>query len=771
MAITIPTTDALMRHIRVLIILITSIVLLSSCNTTKYVPDGEYLLSNTKIKCDNRNISKSEAKSYLRQTENAKLFDFIPFNVGCYSLSSPDTAIWINRFLRKMGEPPVIYDSTLTVASEKELKKFMDNKGYRHSEVSSTVTFRKKKAKVTYDIKANEPYTIRNIRYRSRNDSIQKIISADSANTLFKSGDIFDTNVLEKERTRLTKTIRNHGYYTFDKEYVTYLADSALGTNQVDLDIFVRQATKRVNARENVVVPHDVYAINSVNYYALHDVVDILDENAVDSLQYRRYKDKNYWYNEKFVRPSALNLFTYIDSGAIYSERDVEQTYAKLSALHIFKYLDISFQEVTDSSFTDTTGLKKLDCNIIVTRDKNQSFSFEIEGTNNEGDFGIASKLAYQHGNIFRGGEVFRFNVRGATESIINTRTIWEISTEAGLSLPRFFFPFITKEFERKNTAKTEIYVNFSYQIRSDYSRIIAGTGIRYNWQSANKFNHQIDLLDFNYVYLPFMSDSLKNTIGNSLLKYSYEDHLIMRTGYTISFTHKLASTNTISFRGGIDIGGNLLYGICAAANAPKNDAGSYLAGNIPFAQYVKSDVDLAYNVKIDSKNNVVGHFGLGVGVPYCNSTILPFEKRYYGGGANSVRGWSARALGPGSYNPGTTIDYMKQSGDISLNMNLEYRTKLVWKLELAAFLDAGNIWTLKDEGTPGGQFKWDRFIEQIALGYGIGVRLNFDFFVLRLDWGIKAFDPSKEDGERWRFTNTWGLKDMALHFAVGYPF
>ena len=165
-------------------------------------------------------------------------------------------------------------------------------------------------------------------------------------------------------------------------------------------------------------------------------------------------------------------------------------------------------------------------------------------------------------------------------------------------------------------------------------------------------------------------------------------------------------------------------------------------------------------------------HVGLGVGVPYLNSTILPFEKRYYGGGANSVRGWSARSLGPGSYNAGTNIDYMKQSGDIKLDLNLEYRTKLVWLLELAAFIDAGNIWTLKDEGQVGGQFKFDTFYKQIALGYGIGIRLNFDYFVIRLDWGLKAYDPSRADGERWRFVPGWDiLKDTALHFAVGYPF
>ena len=198
-----------------------------------------------------------------------------------------------------------------------------------------------------------------------------------------------------------------------------------------------------------------------------------------------------------------------------------------------------------------------------------------------------------------------------------------------------------------------------------------------------------------------------------------------------------------------METSGNLLYGISVAAKANTNSNGSYLVGRIPFAQYVKADFDFAFRHVVDKKNSVVYHIGLGVGIPYANSNILPFEKRYYGGGANSVRGWSARSLGPGNYAATDNIDYMKQSGDINLNMNIEYRTKLFWKLELAAFLDAGNIWTLQDEGQAEGQFKFDRFYKQIAFGYGIGLRLNFDFFVVRLDWGLKAFDPAQEQGKQ----------------------
>ena len=501
----------------------------------------------------------------------------------------------------------------------------------------------------------------------------------------------------------------------------------------------------------------------------------------------------NIYCNDNFVRPSALYNCTGIESKQLYKDKNTEQTYARLSGMHIFKYLNISYKDTQDSIVVipktdiqdslmygiennilyDTLRYKQVDCNITVTPDKLQSFSFELEGTNNEGDFGIAGKFGYNHNNIFRGGETFKFQIRGANESLIGTRSIWDISTEAGLQFPTFLFPFVKKEFIWENTATTDVYVNFSYQIRSEYSRIIAGAGMRYNWQTPKKVHHSLNLVDFNYVYLPFISDSFRETIGTSLLKYSYEDHMIMSSSYGISYSGQTGkSKDTYNIRASAEIGGNLLYGICVAAGAKQDENGSYLLGNIPFSQYAKVDASFSYNQIVDEKNSIVYHAGFGIGVPYLNSSILPFEKRYYGGGANSVRGWSARSLGPGSYNAGTDIDYMKQSGDINLNLNVEYRTKLVWLLELAAFIDAGNIWTLADEGQAGGQFKWDQFYKQIALGYGIGLRLNFDFFVVRLDWGLKAYDPGAAPGENWRFTPSWNiLKDTALHFAVGYPF
>ena len=748
------------------------LLLCTACSTTKYVPDGDYLLNKVSLKCDNGDIKQSEAMTYLRQTPNPKLFDFIPFNLSLYSLSGPDTTLWINRFLRKIGDAPVIYDSVATMNTVTELKKFMVNKGFHNAEISAMASFNGKKAKVDYSITAHEPYRIRNYEYAVLEKNLAAIIEADSSNSLVRAGDRFDTDVLEKERKRISDLLRNNGYYAFDESYVGFVADSTVGPRQVDVALVVHPM-QTIDANGNKVNKrHQRYVIRNVNYIAVDELTDLRGDSLRKTLTVEKGEDLDYYYKTKFMRESTLANNTYIEKGKPFSQQAVDQTYAKLTALNVFKYLNIIFTE--DSLAADSTGNRNLTCDIIISRSRIQNFSVEIEGINNEGDFGIAGKFNYAHGNIFHGGEKFKFSIGGSNESIIGKRSIWNINTELGLEFPNFFFPFLKEDFIRDNPAQTEVYGNFNYQIRTDLSRLIFGVGMRYRWQTPQRINHQVDLIDFNYVYIPFISDEMVQSIQNSLIRYSYEDHLIMRTGYSINYSngHLHPNGSAYSVRGAIEVGGNLLYGISAASNAATDSTGAYLVGGIPFAQYVKVDGDFSYNMRIDERNSLVFHAGLGVGVPYLNSTILPFEKRYYGGGANSVRGWSARSLGPGSYNAGTTIDYMKQSGDISLNLNIEFRTHLVWYLELAAFIDAGNIWTLADEGTAGGQFRFDTFYEQIALGYGIGLRLNFDYFVVRLDWGLKAFDPAQVPGQHWRFTNTWNImKDTALQFAVGYTF
>lgn len=768
------------RVIRYISLLI--IVLLSACSATKYVPENKYLLDNVRIKSDIKNFKSTELKTFLRQTPNSKMFDLISFNLGIYNLSGNNTDVWINRFLKRIGNPPIIFDSTLTERSEVELQRFFKNKGFENAQVESSVVFNKRKAKVTYNIISNNPYVINTIEYRIQDPIIKDLIEKDSSSSLIRKGNLFDVDVLDNERVRITRLLRNNGYYYFNKEYVRFLADSSLNTNSVDVIIRIRKM-ERTGKRNTVLRSnHEVFSINSVTYILVNDVLDI---NGYTNQKTKKdtlfYKDKRIIYNNLFINPSILDDNTFITIGDNYSEYDTEKTYRRINNLHVSQFLRIDFSETPLLS----DSIRKLDCTILLTPSNNQSFAIEAEGTNSAGDFGIAGKFGYTHRNAFTGGEKFGLQLRASNEAIGSIRNIlsysaWEIGGETTLQFPRLMFPFVDRDFQRNSNANTEFNLNYSYQTRPDFARTIAGIGLKYRWDSYRQSNmfHTLDFLDLSYVYLPpySISDEFRNKYLNSstLLKYSYEDHLILRTGYSFSYTSKLLQQrrNGFSAKAGIETAGNSFYGIASLLKTPKQE-NSYVIGNIKFSQYIKLDGEYSYTQFLDPSNRIVYHIAMGIGIPYGNSSILPFEKRYYGGGANSVRGWQVRTLGPGSYNNNGITDYMSQSGDMRADFNIEYRTKLVWLLELGAFIDAGNVWTLLPYGEQvGGNFDINNIYKEIALGYGIGIRFDFSYFLLRLDWGIKAYDPSKIGSDAWRFSSNWNImKDTALHFAVGYPF
>lgn len=768
------------RVIRYISLLI--IVLLSACSATKYVPENKYLLDNVRIKSDIKNFKSTELKTFLRQTPNSKMFDLINFNLGIYNLSGNNTDVWINRFLKRIGNPPIIFDSTLTERSEVELQRFFKNKGFENAQVESSVVFNKRKAKVTYNIISNNPYVINTIEYRIQDPIIKDLIEKDSSSSLIRKGNLFDVDVLDNERVRITRLLRNNGYYYFNKEYVRFLADSSLNTNSVDVIIRIRKM-ERTGKRNTVLRSnHEVFSINSITYILVNDVLDI---NGYTNQKTKKdtlfYKDKRIIYNNLFINPSILDDNTFITIGDNYSEYDTEKTYRRINNLHVSQFLRIDFSETPLLS----DSIRKLDCTILLTPSNNQSFAIEAEGTNSAGDFGIAGKFGYTHRNAFTGGEKFGLQLRASNEAIGSIRNIlsysaWEIGGETTLQFPRLMFPFVDRDFQRNSNANTEFNLNYSYQTRPDFARTIAGIGLKYRWDSYHQSNmfHTLDFLDLSYVYLPpySISDEFRNKYLNSstLLKYSYEDHLILRTGYSFSYTSKLLQQrrNGFSAKAGIETAGNSFYGIASLLKTPKQE-NSYVIGNIKFSQYIKLDGEYSYTQFLDPSNRIVYHIAMGIGIPYGNSSILPFEKRYYGGGANSVRGWQVRTLGPGSYNNNGITDYMSQSGDMRADFNIEYRTKLVWLLELGAFIDAGNVWTLLPYGEQvGGNFDINNIYKEIALGYGIGIRFDFSYFLLRLDWGIKAYDPSKIGSDAWRFSSNWNImKDTALHFAVGYPF
>lgn len=753
-----------------------------SCSSTKYVGKDQYLLNKVSVVSADKEIKGGELKPYVKQQPNHKTLGLFRIPLAFYSLSGRDSTKWINRWLRKIGNPPVIYSPDLTEKSKNEIRKALENRGYIHAEVEADTTVRKKKIAVKYRVIPHSPYYIGNISYRIPNDTIRRIVMRDTVSSLLKSENLFDRNKLEEERQRISDLLRNRGYYAFNKEYITYTADTTVGDHRVDIEMNLMPVPVSDGNNQVVYKRHETYRIKNVYFITNYDPMRGEQDGRYDVRDTVFYKGYYILYgSKKFIRPSTLVNNCHIIPGTLFSARAVDNTYTAFSRLRILKYVNIRFVP---------TGNQKdnfLNCYVLLTEGKPQTISVDVEGTNSAGDLGFAVGLTYQHRNIFKGSETFTAKFRGAYESLsgdlggIINDNYSELGGEVGITYPQFLFPLLKSSFRKKIRATTEFLVNLNYQQRPEYTRIIAGAGWRYKWFTHhNVFRHHLDLLDINYVYLPRAIEDFLDKVDpdgdNPLLRYSYENHFIMRTGYMFYRTNLMPGVRNkdiYTLRAAAETGGNLLYALSKLTGQKRGSDGEYSFLGIRYAQYVKADFDYAYTFLLGERNSLALHAGGGIAVPYGNSEILPFEKRYFSGGANSVRGWSVRTLGPGTYR-GTNplVDFMNQCGDIRLDLNAEYRSKVVWKLELAAFIDAGNIWTLKDyPAQPGGKFRFRSFYKEIALAYGLGIRLDFNYFLLRLDVGVKAYDPSLSGKDRWVIRHQNLRDDATIHFAVGYPF
>ena len=472
------------------------------------------------------------------------------------------------------------------------------------------------------------------------------------------------------------------------------------------------------------------------------------------------------------LRRSVLAENTVVKAGEWFSASDLQRTYNNFARLGAVRYTNITFREDT---------LHNLDTDIRLSMRKPNTIAFQPEGTNTAGDFGAAATLTYQNRNLFRGSELLSIELRGAFEAIKGLEgyergDYEEYGVEARFQMPRLMTPYLSRKGRRGSTASTELSVAWNLQNRPEFHRRVFSAGLKYRWPTRDgRVQYKLDVLDLSYVYMPWISATFKHDYldsvsnRNAILRYNYEDLFIMKAGFGLTYN---AGDRVI--RASVETAGNLLSGFSQIFRFKQNSHGQRQLFNIANAQYAKFDFEYTRLLRFSSHNTLALHGLLGVAWPYGNSTVLPFEKRYFSGGANSVRGWSVRELGPGKYRGSDgRIDFINQTGDMKLDLNAELRTFLFWKFNGAFFVDAGNIWTLKYyEEQKGGQFRFDEFYKQIAVSYGLGLRLNLDYFVIRLDMGMKAINPVY-DNKRQHFPilNPNFGRDMALHFAVGLPF
>lgn len=726
---------------------------ISSCDGTKHLAEGESLLVSNRIVSTDKDYNVSSLYDYIVQKPNTKWFSTLKVPLGIYTLSGRDTTKTINRILQKWGEAPVCLDTTKVAASQENLRQILFNQGFLDAGVEVEQHARKRRVKVDYILFPKQQYVIRSVSYNIHDNRIDSLLRAN--NVLegggLKAGEYFSVTGLSSERKRISTWLNNNGYRYFNKEFISYHVDSCKAGHYVDVSLHIESF--RRNNNENY-TSHPYYHIRNIRY---------------TSPQEQKLR----------IRPSVLNVNTVFREGELYDESKIQKTYRRFADLGIVRSTNISFVEVNDSNSQDDNGL--LDAVISISQHNTHNVTLQPEGTNTAGDLGAALSLTYENRNVFHGSELFSLSARGAFEAIKGlegyaNNNYEEYGIEAKLSFPEFLCPNISEDYRRRHKSTTEFLLSYNKQNRPEFDRRVFSGKWRYRWSSStNRVGYTLDFINVDYVSMPWISDTFKRDYldskdnRNAILRYNYENLLIMKLGFSFNYNDGIHYLKV-----SMESAGNLLKALSKPLKFKTNDMGQYEFLKVAYAQYAKADVDYTYNYRIDERNTLALHSRIGIAMPYGNSTILPYEKRYFSGGANSVRGWSVRELGPGCYHgKDGRIDFINQTGDLRLDLNAELRSSLFWKFQGAIFIDAGNIWTVRQYADqPGGLFTLSSLYKEIAVAYGVGLRLNFDYFILRLDLGMKAISPYyTTTEEHYPISNPNFKRDYALHFAVGLPF
>lgn len=765
--------------------IIAAILILESCSSQKFLKGDEKVLSEVKVSSTDHGFKPATMRGYVKQQPNAKWFNLFKVPLGIYNLSKSDSIRGnrgFSRVLRRIGEAPAIYNHQLTTYGQSSIVQAMNSIGYLHAKCDTTLAISRHKIKVNYCVTPGQRFYIHHLNRLFDSPSIKHAVAADSATTLLKVGNPLDLNLLAEERSRIVTALHNRGYYYINKDFVSYDIDTLQGSTAANVTLSVRIPAGSDSAR--VYLQQKYRKVNIVTGNA----DNVINENVVDSLQYRGL-------NFIYQGPSLVNKRVFaahigIRPDTLYREQQLQDTYSSINTLPAVSYTTVHVSPSSDGS------PDSLDCNIRIQPAKPHTIGLDIEGTNTSGDLGAAVALTYSDRNLFRGSELLTLKLRGAYEAITglegyNNHNYTEWSAEANLRFPTLLVPFVGHDIKRRLKANSEVKLMYDMQDRPEFHRrVLTGSWI-YAWRRTShpQWQHRFDALSVNYVYMPWISETFQRDYLEgedphySVLRYSYENLFIVKSGYSFTYNSLnntqnspmgIYQTNGFQVKFGIELAGNLLYGLSKATNSHRNSNGIYNIFGIAYSQYAKIDFDFSKSTVLNDRNSLAFHAAFGLGLPYGNSTILPYEKRYFSGGANSVRGWSVRGLGPGSYKgKDGKVDFVNQTGNMKLDLSVEWRTYLFWKLHGAFFIDAGNVWNTRSyTNLEGSKFELKSFYKQIALAYGLGVRLNFNYFILRFDGGMKAIDPSVPSGRlHYPITQPNFGRDFTFHFAVGLPF
>ncbi|MCK9219079.1 MAG: BamA/TamA family outer membrane protein [Bacteroidales bacterium] len=764
----------------------------SGCSVTKNLASKEYLLIKNKIIVIDHKVPIEDLEPYLQQHPNKKLFGLFRTNIAFYNMGSQGKETKFKKWIRtSIGTAPVILDTSMVAVSLKQMGLYLGNKGFFQSGLSDTIRYNKKKAIVEYYIRPSKQYKIREIRYSIPDTQVASFVYKDTARSLIRRGKSYDAYILDDERSRITTNLQNAGFYHFSNTYIVYRVDSNFRKCLMDITLEITNPV--VPSLENLAtveqIPHKRYFINKIYIYPEFDHL-IVDTNKYDTLvmkyeSYQKGQPPNtyyFLYKDKFkVKPRTIAQSIFVTPGSNFNLHDVNQSYSQLSGLQVFKYINLQFKEPNNLSLIRPVGQGDLDCNVELSRSPAQSFTITADGTNSGGAFGVQGNLGYQNRNLFKGAQLFRINLSGSLQmqasmsSENNFFNTVELGANAGITFPQFLIPIRPETLPKNFKPKTTISIGYNYQHQQDYDRHISNITFGYSWLQNEMIKHILNPVEVSLVkvFKDAYFDSMINSQQDQRLKNQYTDHMVAGLRYTFQFSNqKINKTkNFFYIRANFETGGNLIYAVDELFKVQKSDSGGYTMFNLPYSQYFRPDVDFRFYEDLGNKFSMVYRFYGGIGVPYGNSTLLPFEKSFFAGGANGMRGWKMYNLGPGSYHDDEQSSTFSQIGSMQLEANVEYRFPIYQWIRGSLFVDAGNIWLLKEsQDLPGGKFSFPGFIDQIAIDAGFGIRLDFDFFIFRFDPAIPIRVPWYPENDRWYF-DKMQFKDIIWNFGIGYPF
>lgn len=770
-----------LKHIRITAIAASLLLLVSGCISTRYVPDDRYLLSDIDIEMKNNQIDREELRTHLRQKENMKILSTVKFHLFLYNLSSKKRSAGL---LKNIGEPPVLYDAGLNEKSAQQLQQYLYNKGYYRAQVKDSVILNQKKAQVIYKINTGAPYLVTQFNTQYKDPRLATILEKNANESLIRTGDNLDVYVLEKERVRIATLLKNEGFFKFVEEFIHFQLDTNYLSYGAKVEMIIENPGSK-SGEGNTGQNHKKYRVS--DYEIFIDKQRRAGDEPEDSVVLTGSPGFSFRYTGNM--PLHKNLFfkaVEIKPGSLYTKRGEDKTYNNLYALRQFKYVNIQFFEDESSGDSLNALLKG---KIYLPLQVKQNASIDIEGTNTSGNLGVAGNINYQHRNLLGGAEIFDITLKGANERqvISNESALFntlELGGQTKLTIPGFMLPVIVDQFNLFSTPLTIFSMAYNYQKRPDYTRTIVNATAGYSWRTGPSYSHNLNVLDLNAVRIFDMNPDFLNQIQDLYIRSSYTDHIVSATNYSLIYNERGAGKSPVYryLRLNLESAGNFLRGLAGLSGRekiidensldPENPISYYTYFDTRFAQYVKADIDYRYGYRFDKFNSLASRAFIGLALPYGNFPVMPFERRYFTGGANGVRAWQVRSLGPGSYQGGAN-EYPNQSADIKLEANIEYRFRLFWILESALFLDAGNVWAInRYDNREGAVFKFNSFYNEIAVGTGIGLRLVTPYFILRTDLGLKLRDPAVIQGERWIPLNrAFRSNDLNLNIAIGYPF